>query len=325
MTFLGPSGSGKTTLLNAIAGFEPITSGTILVNGVDMSRTPSYKRDLGMVFQNYALFPHMTALDNVAFPLKQRKLSSAEATKQAREALEQVGLAGFENRLPKELSGGQQQRVAVARAIVYRPSVLLMDEPLGALDKRLREQVQTEIARLHRELGLTFIYVTHDQDEALALSDRIAIFNEGKIQQVGTPAEIYEKPETHFVAQFLGESTFFDGVVRDGKFAAGDGIEFLAPPGSQNGYGTVLIRPENIRIVVGTDGAPAAHVLTAEIADIVYLGASAKVELKFADGTPGLLRAPRAAATSYQRGERISVSWEPVDSVLLPPSHSDVN
>ena len=190
MTLLGPSGSGKTTTLNMVAGFEEVTSGRILLDGDDIARLPPYRRNLGMVFQNYALFPHMTAAENIAFPLRQRKVSKAEIARRVDETLELVQLGGHGDRLPSQLSGGQQQRVALARAVVFSPRALLLDEPLGALDKKLRETLQLQIARLHSELGITFVFVTHDQEEALALSDRIAVFRDGRIEQVGTPFEL---------------------------------------------------------------------------------------------------------------------------------------
>lgn len=211
MTFLGPSGSGKTTTLNMIAGFTRATEGSITVDDTNVADLPPHRRDLGMVFQHYALFPHMSVAKNVAFPLEQRKVSKPEIARRVTEALRMVQLDSMADRLPSGLSGGQQQRVALARAVVFNPRVLLMDEPLGALDKKLREQLQTEISRMHRELGITFVFVTHDQEEALALSDRIAVFNDGRIEQVGTPEELYERPATLFVAQFLGESNVFPG------------------------------------------------------------------------------------------------------------------
>ena len=211
VTLLGPSGSGKTTTLNVISGFDKPTTGTLKVDGKDLAGLPTHKRGMGMVFQQYALFPHMTVLANVMYPLKQRKIGKRAAAEQARDALAAVHLEDYGARKPSELSGGQQQRVALARAIVYEPRVLLMDEPLGALDKKLRESLQLEIKRLHKEVGSTFVFVTHDQEEALALSDRIAVFNNGTIEQIGTAEDLYERPASLFVARFLGDSSTFAG------------------------------------------------------------------------------------------------------------------
>lgn len=324
MTFLGPSGSGKTTTLNMIAGFVSVTSGEILIAGEDVARMPAHKRDIGMVFQHYALFPHMTAAQNVAFPLEQRKVSKDEIRRRVSAALASVHLEEFVSRLPRQLSGGQQQRVAVARSIVYNPRILLMDEPLGALDKHLREQLQLEITRLHRELGLTFVYVTHDQEEALALSDRIAVFNEGGIEQVGTPDELYEQPRTVFVAEFLGDSNVLRGTVTaDGNTLRGDHYE-LALGDSKSGVrprgaGAVVIRPERIHILTEGQSAPTGqNVLEATVAEVVYLGAARKVALEFGWGGRGLVRESMRAATSAVRGDHVRVAWAPAESVLVP-------
>ena len=325
MTFLGPSGSGKTTTLNMIAGFVSVTSGEILIAGQDVARMPAHKRDIGMVFQHYALFPHMTAAQNVAFPLEQRKVAKDEIRSRVDAALASVHLENFSARLPRQLSGGQQQRVAVARSIVYNPRVLLMDEPLGALDKRLREQLQLEITRLHRELGLTFVYVTHDQEEALALSDRIAVFNEGGIEQVGTPNELYERPSTVFVAEFLGDSNVLRGTVsRDGGTLRGDHYELLlGNEGKQRvgsgGSGAVVVRPERLH-VLADDRVPTTgqNVLEATVSEVVYLGSARKVALEFSFGGKGLVRESVRAASSVERGARVRVGWAPEDSVLVP-------
>src|SRR5580658_6506385 len=213
LTLLGPSGSGKTTTLMMIAGFETPTGGDIAIDGTSVVAMPPYRRNIGMVFQNYALFPHLTVADNIGFPLKQRGVGKAERAKLVGEALELVHLPGYGERYPRQLSGGQQQRVAFARAIVFKPRLLLMDEPLGALDKQLRENLQLEMRRLHADLGITFIYVTHDQEEALIMSDRIAVMNEGRIVQLGKPEQLYDRPCDQFVASFIGESNFFPCVV----------------------------------------------------------------------------------------------------------------
>src|SRR5271157_4624965 len=213
LTLLGPSGSGKTTTLMLIAGFETPTTGDIAIDGRSVVALPPHKRNIGMVFQNYALFPHLTVAENIGFPLKQRGIDRATRARLVAESLELVRLSGYQARTPRQLSGGQQQRVALARAIVFRPRLLLMDEPLGALDKQLREGLQLEMRRLHAGLGITFIYVTHDQEEALTMSDRIAVMNEGRIAQIGTPEDLYDRPSSRFVASFLGESNFLPGIV----------------------------------------------------------------------------------------------------------------
>jgi putative spermidine/putrescine transport system ATP-binding protein len=213
LTMLGPSGSGKTTCLLMLAGFEAITHGDILLAGVSLKNVPPYKRDIGMVFQNYALFPHMTVEENLAFPLESRKLPKDQIGQKVGRALDMVRLSAFGKRRPGQLSGGQQQRVAVARALVHEPKLVLMDEPLGALDKQLREQMQLEIKHIHDDIGITIVYVTHDQSEALTLSDRIAVFNEGVVQQLASPSDLYERPENAFVAQFIGENNRLMGKV----------------------------------------------------------------------------------------------------------------
>ena len=233
LTLLGPSGSGKTTTLNMIAGFVDVTEGELRMDEREMTNLPPYKRNIGMVFQHYALFPHMTVEENIEYPLRQRSIAKAERHTMVAQALETVGLGDLGRRRPKELSGGQQQRVALARALVYSPRVLLMDEPLGALDKKLRDSLQLEIKRIHAELGTTFVYVTHDQDEALVLCDRIAVFNDGRIEQIGTPTELYEYPDSLFVAQFLGESSLFHGIVHGGKEVDANGHRLAASRGEQ--------------------------------------------------------------------------------------------
>ena len=324
MTFLGPSGSGKTTTLNMIAGFVSVTSGEILIAGEDVARMPAHKRDIGMVFQHYALFPHMTAAQNVAFPLEQRKMSKSEIDRLVTDALASVHLEEYADRLPRQLSGGQQQRVAVARAIVYNPRVLLMDEPLGALDKHLREQLQSEITRLHRELGLSFVYVTHDQEEALALSDRIAVFNDGAIEQVGTPNDLYENPRTVFVAEFLGDSNVLRGTVTaDGRTLRGSDFELAVASGrarvGPGRSGAVVVRPERAHILTeGQAATPGHNVLEATVAEVVYLGAARKVAIDFPWGGRGLVREAMRLATSAERGDRVRVSWSPDESVVVP-------
>lgn len=213
ISLLGPSGSGKTTLLMILAGFEKATSGSVSLDGTHIENLPPHKRGLGVVFQNYALFPHMTVAENIAFPLKMRRYSRSIIKQKVQKALDMVQLSDYGKRRPTEMSGGQQQRIALARALVFEPRVILMDEPFGALDKQLREQMQLDIRDMHKRLGLTVVFVTHDQSEALTMSDRIAVFNKGNIEQIGTPLEIYEKPKTDFVAQFIGETNLIKGIV----------------------------------------------------------------------------------------------------------------
>jgi putative spermidine/putrescine transport system ATP-binding protein len=289
MTFLGPSGSGKTTMLSMIAGFVQLSSGSILIDGKDVTTVKPHKRDLGVVFQHYALFPHFTVAANIAYPLEQRRFSKTEITARVKAALEMVHLEEFADRLPRQLSGGQQQRVALARAIVYEPQALLLDEPLGALDKRLRDSMQLEIARMHRELGMTFVFVTHDQEEALTLSDRIAVFNNGRIEQVGTPEELYDKPQTLFVAKFIGESNIFGGD-RPGEL--------------------IVVRPE--RLVLFDQHAPLPAELLkrdAVVSQVTFIGNHYKVQLQFDDGTVGSSMQLTATPMSVRPGQRIVAAW----------------
>ncbi len=318
LTFLGPSGSGKTTTLNLIAGFIEATEGSMLLDGEPLEKLQAHERNLGVVFQHYALFPHMTASGNVEFPLKQRKMSKSERTTAVQAALEMVRLGSYADRYPRQLSGGQQQRVALARAVVYRPPILLMDEPLGALDKKLREWLQLELRRIHRELGSTFIYVTHDQEEALVLSDRIAVFNEGRIEQIGSAHDLYDAPETLFVGRFIGESTVIKGTFADGRFtAAGRGLQVTGSIPS--GRGAVLIRPENLAIS-GPDGTGlpdrAVNRIEGTIEDIVYLGPARKYNIATEHGT-AIVRVPEREAAAARIGDRVMFGWAPDDAVLL--------
>ncbi|GAA0902193.1 MULTISPECIES: ABC transporter ATP-binding protein [Streptomyces violaceusniger group] len=319
MTLLGPSGSGKTTTLNMIAGFEDVTSGRILVDDADIAPVPTYRRDLGMVFQNYALFPHMTAAENVAFPLRRRKVGKKEIERRVAEALDLVRLNEHGNRLPAQLSGGQQQRVALARAVVFKPRALLLDEPLGALDKKLRESLQLEISRLHSELGITFVFVTHDQEEALALSDRIAVFRDGRIEQVGRPDELYENPASHFVATFLGDSNVFTGQIRDGVLDTG-WCELRTEGELPAGPVVLMVRPERLRI--GAPAEPGANVLSATVTDVVYQGAFRRVLVEFDGGTTGQVR-DITSGTPVTAGQRIEVHWPGHAGVLVPGDEID--
>lgn len=322
MTFLGPSGSGKTTTLNMIAGFTTPTEGDIRIGDTDVFDAPPYKRDLGMVFQQYALFPHMTAAQNVAFPLQQRKISKSEIKRRVHEALELVELGSFGDRHPGKLSGGQQQRVAVARAVVFNPRALLMDEPLGALDKRLREQLQVQIARIHRNLGITFVYVTHDQEEALALSDRIAVFNHGSIEQVGRAEDLYERPATQFVAEFLGDSTVFPGPVTSTGIETSLGLLRVVDDSIPIGDDAALvIRPEQLGITVDIADVPLGHnTLDATVSEVVYLGPALKFILTFDNGQSGMVRVPSRAVNGIALGARVIVHWNPSDGILVRSS-----
>jgi len=336
MTLLGPSGSGKTTTLNAIAGFVAPTSGRLLLDGSEVGGVPPHRRDIGMVFQHYALFPHMTVAENIAFPLRQRRVPKTRRTELVTSALDTVRLSGLERRYPHELSGGQQQRVAVARAIVYAPRVLLMDEPLGALDKKLRDWLQLEIKRIHAELGTTFVYVTHDQEEALVLSDRVAVFNGGRIEQVGTPDELYERPSTLFVARFLGDSTVLRGPA--GPDDTGDTPDSstlakcgrtLRAPGRHSGAGAIVVRPERLSVHPDGAGPDSAgpdraewngaewNALPAVVEREIYLGSSRKLELRLPDGDPALVREQAGKLADVRPGDRVTLAWRVADSVLL--------
>lgn len=320
LTFLGPSGSGKTTTLNMIAGFEPVTSGDLLINDEPVQSLPPYKRDIGMVFQHYALFPHMSVTHNVEYPLRQRKIAKADRTRLVNRALETVGLESLGQRYPRQLSGGQQQRVALARAMVYDPRVLLMDEPLGALDKKLRDVLQLEIKRIHAELGTTFVYVTHDQDEALVLSDRIAVFKDGRIEQIGTARELYEGPATLFVAQFLGESSLFRGsVTRDGqgwRVDTADGPIVGSRGSTDAADATVVVRPE--RIIVHMDRPSGPNVVPGRVVQEIYLGAARKIEVTLRDGRTVLVREGAAEITDAGINDEVWLQFRPEDAVVLP-------
>ena len=295
ITLLGPSGSGKTTTLNMIVGFTEPTSGAIRLNDKDIVRTPPHRRNFGMVFQNYALFPHLTVAQNIAFPLRERKVPAAETAKLVGQALELVDLGGMDDRRPHELSGGQQQRVALARAVVFSPSVLLLDEPLSALDRKLRQSLQREIKRLHQELGLTFVFVTHDQDEAMTLSDRIAIFNHGKIVAVGTPADLYHRPTTEFVARFLGESNVFR---QTGK--------------------ALIVRPERLHVAPDEASVPAGdQTAAATVTDVSFYGTYYRIELAYGDESVGCAVLPVGAPAAVDPGARVVAHWRPEDQVLV--------
>jgi spermidine/putrescine transport system ATP-binding protein len=290
-SLLGPSGCGKTTTLRMIAGFVRPTEGEILLDGVDVAQVPPHKRNVHTVFQNYALFPHLDVFDNVLFGLKRKKVSKDEARRRAQEAIELVELGGFEQRKPSQLSGGQQQRVALARALVLRPAVLLLDEPLGALDAKIRKQLRLELKGLQEEVGITFVFVTHDQEEALSMSDRVAVMSNGKIEQIGTPAEVYEDPATVFVADFLGISNLMDGTVIGGWAGPGPGCtvaigdsRLAAGCGDTAARGPVKVvaRPERLALL--EHGAPADNTLPGMVERTVYVGSNLQVMVRLATG-----------------------------------------
>ena len=306
---LGPSGCGKTTTLRMIAGFETPDEGHVRVGGADVTEVPVHRRNMGMIFQSYALFPHRTVAENVAFGLRMRGLARADIAAAVARALAQVALAGYEARRPAQLSGGEQQRVALARALVVRPPVLLCDEPLGALDRKLRQSMQFELKQLQKELGVTLIFVTHDQEEAMAMADRIAVMNAGRIEQAGTPADIYGRPRTRFVADFIGEINLFAGEWRDGAFLTASGRALPATATGRTGRGTIAVRPERMRF------APEGEaVLSGAIESAAYLGGHVLYRVA-ADGAKLLVRETGAAARPV--GSAVGVAWSAADAVAL--------
>ncbi|OUD10426.1 spermidine/putrescine ABC transporter ATP-binding protein [Marivivens niveibacter] len=317
LTMLGPSGSGKTTCLMMLAGFETATHGDIRIGGTSINNIPPHKRGIGMVFQNYALFPHMTVAENLAFPLEVRKIGKSEREEKVKRALDMVQMGQFGGRRPAQLSGGQQQRIALARALVFQPELVLMDEPLGALDKQLREHMQFEITRLAHELGITTVYVTHDQTEALTMSDRVAVFNDGRIQQLAPPDKLYEAPENSFVAQFIGENNTLTGKVETlsgerctVRLDSGELIDARAVNVSAVGDRTkVSIRPE--RVEINKDRlSPDAHTLKAEVLEFIYMGDIFRTRLRVA-GTDEFVIKTRNAPDQVrlERGQQIEIGW----------------
>ena len=322
LTLLGPSGSGKTTMLNLISGGYPASSGRILLDGKDITNAPPRERGIGMVFQNYALMPHLTAFENVAYPLRVRGFSRQDIQKKVTDALARVGLAGFEARKPRQLSGGQQQRVGIARCIVYSPAIIMMDEPLGALDKNLREQMQDEIKTLHRDIGTTFIYVTHDQEEALNMSDRICLMNNGSIVQLGTPDDLYFHPVNRFAAEFIGESNILSGeITPDGALRTAAGFTLRLPRGKgelkPSRRVDVMLRPERVRIAEsegGEDGETAAG----KVASVSFVGSMTTVSV--ACGGDAVLKAKSTSAPlqhRYRLGDSVRLRWDPQDIIIL--------
>jgi len=319
LTLLGPSGCGKTTTLRMIAGFEEATSGAIKVQGESVEDKEPFERDVNTVFQNYALFPHMSVFDNVAYGLKIRKRPKDEITKRVNEMLDLVQLNGYENRKPDALSGGQKQRVAIARALINNPKVLLLDEPLGALDLKLRKQMQVELKRLQKKLGITFVYVTHDQEEALTMSDRIAVMNEGVIEQLATPREIYDRPLTKFVAGFIGESNIFDGKVidlHDGILDVETAAGTMKVKGSGFDAGEnihVSIRPEYVKVSIN----PAEGFdLKGNVKDYIYMGTVVKTSVDLKDNTE-IKYSRFEKDEDFKEGDSVNIYWNPERAVAI--------
>jgi putative spermidine/putrescine transport system ATP-binding protein len=319
LTLLGPSGSGKTTTLMMLAGFETPTEGRIELDGGDITRVPAHQRGIGMVFQNYALFPHMTVAENVAYPLKVRKVPAAEIMPRVERALAMVRLGGFGARRPAQLSGGQQQRVAFARALVFNPKLVLLDEPLGALDKQLREEMQMELKQIHEDLGVTMVYVTHDQSEALTMSDRVAVFNEGRIQQLADAVELYERPSNPFVAQFVGENNLIDGEVRglEGEsvvLRSADGVVLRARRTADLAVGdgvSICLRPERVCI----DREVSGKGVLGTVEKLVYLGDVTRLLVRVGASTVISAKTTNGGAgQQFSRGERVRLTWQEDDA-----------
>ena len=329
LTMLGPSGSGKTTCLMMLAGFETPTHGQILLGDTALNRVPPHKRGIGMVFQNYALFPHMTVAENLAFPLEVRGISKSDTEAKVRRALEMVRLPQMGGRRPSQLSGGQQQRVAVARALVFEPDLVLMDEPLGALDKNLREEMQYEIKHIHESLGVTVVYVTHDQSEALTMSNRIAVLDDGVIQQLATPEVLYEKPDNAFVAQFIGENNRLNGLVTEvnGPECAvllDEGQTVRALKINVDGVGdrtTLSLRPE--RVEISPEGETAENLLTARVEELIYLGDHIRARLTVAGNDEFIVKVPNAHGhATLETGTEVKLGWASSDCRALDASET---
>jgi putative spermidine/putrescine transport system ATP-binding protein len=321
ITVLGPSGSGKTTLLMVLAGFIRPDSGTLMFGDRDVSLVPPHKRNVGMVFQNYALFPHMSVAGNVAYPLKLRAVPKGDIAQRVQEALDLVQLSALGERRIDQLSGGQRQRVALARAIVFEPRILLMDEPLSALDKKLREEMQIEVRHLHQRLGMTTVYVTHDQREALTMSDRIAVIDGGRFRQIGTPHDIYERPESRFIAEFIGESQFLPVDVRNGAAWHGSRqivLERLLT--SVHGPHLLVVRPEKLSILRSADAGCGLNILEGTVKEVVYQGESSLVYVTLVGGSDLGVRRPARSAdgTPLDPGAPIRLGLAPADAVIVP-------
>ena len=325
ISLLGPSGSGKSTLLMMAAGFEQPTAGKVVVGGRDVTHVPPERRDIGMVFQNYALFPHMTVAENVGFALKQRHVDRSAIRARVKQALDLVQLSGLEGRFPQQLSGGQQQRVAIARAVIFNPPVLLMDEPLSALDKKLREGMQHEIKQLHDRLGITFVYVTHDQREALVMSDRVAVLDHGALQQVGTPAELYDEPENRFVASFVGEANFLNvadaGERGEGTRAVrlGDEVILAHGRGQWASGATCMIRPEKFRLVEDAEQAPGPHQnrVSGTVRRTTFMGDAIRYLVDVAGQTIVVTQPHRGRAPVLPDGALARIEWAVHDTRLV--------
>ena len=327
LTMLGPSGSGKTTCLMMLAGFETATNGEIRLNGRNINQVPPHKRGIGMVFQNYALFPHMTVGENLSFPLEVRGMAKSDRDAKVMRALDMVQMGKFVNRRPAQLSGGQQQRIALARALVFDPELVLMDEPLGALDKQLREHMQFEIKALHNRLGITVVYVTHDQGEALTMSDRVAVFNDGVIQQLDAPDELYERPKNSFVAQFIGENNKLPGTIEalDGtkalvRLATGELIDATAVNIREKGQQTLVsMRPE--RVEFKPEMMPAgAHTIGAVVKEVIYMGDILRARLSVAGSDNFVMKMRNTLGqTKLSPGQKINIGWHPQDARALDP------
>jgi len=321
LTLLGPSGSGKTTLLTVLAGFTRPDHGSLKFGDDEMITTPPHKRGVGMVFQNYALFPHMSVADNVGFALRLRGVGRSESDQRVERALDMVRLGGFGTRGIDQLSGGQRQRVALARAMVFEPRIMLMDEPLSALDKQLREHMQIELRQLHDKLGMTTVYVTHDQREALTMSDRIAVVNGGRIMQLDTPRMLYERPANRFVAEFIGESTFVPVTVSQGQVRLGDrALRTTDHPGA-DGARLLMLRPERLQVLEAEASAGGlCNTLSGTLTTLVYQGDSALLQVALDSNTMVCVRqtTQRSGSAALERGQRMYLGLSPEDTVLLP-------
>ncbi len=320
LTLLGPSGCGKTTMLQSIGGFVRLDSGTISIDGVDVTQTPPHRRPVNTVFQSYALFPHMSVGQNVGYALEVRGVTQAERRRQVGEALAMVGLGGLEQRRPNQLSGGQQQRVALARAIVARPKLLLLDEPLSALDRNLRHSMQIELKTLQAELGISFVFVTHDQEEALTMSDRIAVLRDGRIQQIAPPRQIYDHPGNAFVAGFIGASNLFEGQIGDNVLALDDGevLHLAGQGGDRSGRAIAIIRPEQFTLASATDERPT---LEATVDQIIFVGAGFELYLCTKSGRRISVAAPASARDAVARAETLRqahLAYDPLHLHLMP-------
>jgi spermidine/putrescine transport system ATP-binding protein len=322
-SLLGPSGCGKTTTLRMIGGFEVPTAGRILLRGRDITNDPPDKRPVNMVFQQYALFPHLDVAGNVGFGLRRKRVERSEIVRRVGEALELVRLEGYERRRPNELSGGQQQRVALARALVNRPTVLLLDEPLGALDLKLRRQLQIELKRIQSEVGITFVYVTHDQEEALTMSDRIAVMHQGKVEQLGTPEELYERPSTRFVADFIGTTNLLSGSIEstDGpnaivRLEGGDACRVVAPDVRTGHTIELSVRPESIVMKRSNGSAGSGEPLRAQVEQVAYLGGSVQYQVRTQGGLGITVVAPKAGER-HPVGSEVEIAWPPAEALVL--------